>query len=61
MWLTVVICYSFSLSTITIRYASQRHSKSLITGILYFLGFASELFGQFSFRLSSWVNPMNTA
>lgn len=57
----VLIYYSFCFPLIALSQISQRNGKSLKTGILHILSFASKLLCQFYFRLARWVNPMNTS
>jgi hypothetical protein len=57
----VIAYYSFSLSVVPVRQISQDNGKSLKTGVLYFLGFTSELLSQFSLRFAGWINVMNAA
>jgi hypothetical protein len=57
----VIANYPFSLPVIAVRQTSQGNGKSLKTGILYVLGFTSELFSQLSLRFAGWVYPMNAA
>jgi len=57
----VIVNYPFSLSVVAVSQTSQGNSKSLKPGILYFLGFTSELFSQLSLRFAGWIFVAITA